>query len=123
MSDVRNDLSELAAVDLHDAGKLEGSSEWKIRKLIKQGEYESYVDGNRRKVTLRSIKARRERLLKAQASSPTMPPAKAWEQAVAVRAERRRLAVADRSDTRPPRRRAKPKTQGPIGPEGDTTTK
>ena len=121
MSDVRNDLSDLAAVDLHDACQLEGSSEWKMRKLIKQGEYESYVDGNRRKVTLRSIKARRERLLKAQASSPTIPPAKAWKQAVAVRAERRRLAAADRSDARPSRRRARPKAPGPVGLESDTT--
>jgi hypothetical protein len=119
MSDVRNDLSELTAVDLHDACKLECSSEWKMRKLIKEGEYESYIDGNRRKITLRSIKARRERLLKAQASSPTIPPAKAWEQAVAVRAERRR--AADRSDARPSLRSVKLKTQGPIGSESDNT--
>jgi hypothetical protein len=72
--DVRSDLSELAALDLRDACKLEGSSEWKMRKLINKGEVESYVDGNRRKVTLRSIIARRERLLKAQAPSPTIPP-------------------------------------------------
>src|SRR5215831_17984145 len=96
MSDVRNDLSELAALDLRDACKLEGSSEWKIRKAIKRGEYESYVDGNRRKVTLRSIIARRERLLNAQAPSPTIPPAEAWMSGVAVRAKRRRLAAADK---------------------------
>jgi hypothetical protein len=96
MSDVRNDLSELAALDLGDACKLDGLSEWKMRKLIKQGEVESYVEGNRRKVTLRSIIARRERLLKAQAPSPTIPPAEAWMSGVAVRAERRRLAAADK---------------------------
>ena len=96
MSDVRNDLSELAAVDLRDACKLDGSSEWKMRKLIKQGEVESYVDGNRRKVTLRSIMARRDRLLRAQAPSSTIPPAEAWMLGVAVRAERRRLAAADK---------------------------
>jgi hypothetical protein len=72
--DVRSDLSELAALDLRDACKLDGSSEWKMRKLIKKGEVESYIDGNRRKVTLRSLKARRERLIKAQAPSPTIPP-------------------------------------------------
>src|SRR5215471_17631685 len=98
MSDVRNDLSDLAAVDLSDACKLESSSEWKIREAIKRGEYESYIDGNRRKVTLRSIEARRNRLLKAQAPSPTIPPAEAWVRAVAVRAERRRLAAADKGE-------------------------
>jgi hypothetical protein len=74
MSDVRSDLSELAAVDLSDACKLDGSSEWKIRKLIKEKQLESFVDGNRRKVTLRSLKARREWLLQAQNPSPILPP-------------------------------------------------
>ena len=74
MSDVRSDLSELAALDLRDACKLDGSSEWKMRKLIKQGEVESYVDGRKRKVTLRSLKARRERLLKTQTAPSTIPP-------------------------------------------------
>jgi hypothetical protein len=72
--DVRSDLSELAALHLRDACKLVGSSEWKMRKEIERGEYESYLDGNRRKVTLRSIKARQERLIKAQTPSPTIPP-------------------------------------------------
>jgi hypothetical protein len=98
MSDVRNDLSELAAVHLRDVCKLESLSEWKVRKLIKQGAYESYVDGNRRMVTLRSIKRRQDRLLRAQAPSPTVPPADAWMLGVAVRAERRRLAAADKGE-------------------------
>jgi hypothetical protein len=72
--DVREALSDVAALDLSDAGKLEGSSQWKMRKLIKEGEYESYMDGRKRKVTLRSIKARRDRLLKAQTAPPTIPP-------------------------------------------------
>jgi hypothetical protein len=72
--DVRSYWIELAALDLRDACELEGSSEWKMRKDIERGEYESYLDGRKRKITLRSIKARRERLLKAQTPSPTIPP-------------------------------------------------
>jgi hypothetical protein len=72
--DVRSDLSDLAALDLRDACKLVGSSEWKMRKEIERGEYESYLDGRKRKITLRSIKDRQERLLKAQTAPPTIPP-------------------------------------------------
>ena len=72
--DVRSDLSEIAAVDLSKAAKLDDSSEWYMRQLIKRGELESFMDGRKRKVTLRSIKARQERLLKAQNAPPTIPP-------------------------------------------------
>jgi hypothetical protein len=72
--DVRSDLSEFAALDLSDVCELESSSESKVRKDIERGEYESYLDGRKRKITLRSFKARRERLLNAQTPSPTIPP-------------------------------------------------
>ena len=73
-NDVRSDLSEIAAVDLKKAAELEDSSEWYVRELIKRGELESYIAGRKRKVTVRSIKARQERLLKAQTAAPTIPP-------------------------------------------------
>jgi hypothetical protein len=72
--DVRSDLSEIAAVDLSKAAKLVDSSEWYVRQLIKQGKLQSFMDGRKRKVTLRSIKERQERLLKAQNAPPTIPP-------------------------------------------------
>jgi hypothetical protein len=72
--DLRAELTKLASVDLSVACDVTDSSEWKIRKEISRGELESFMDGRKRKITVRSIQARMERLLKAQASSPTIPP-------------------------------------------------
>jgi hypothetical protein len=68
------DLSDVAAVGLSKARELTDSSEWYLRRLIKRGELVSFMDGRTRKVTVRSIKARQERLLKVQPTPPTIPP-------------------------------------------------
>jgi hypothetical protein len=65
---------DLAAVGLGEASELLDASEWYVRELIKRGELESFLDGRTRKVTVRSIKVRQERLLKVQAPAPTIPP-------------------------------------------------
>lgn len=44
-----------------------------LHKLIATGEIESFVDGNRRKVTVRSIVRRRDRLLAEGRQSPSRP--------------------------------------------------
>ena len=68
------DLSDVAAVGLGKTGELLDASEWYVRELIKRGELESFLDGRTRKVTVRSIKARQDRLLKSSATPPTIPP-------------------------------------------------
>jgi hypothetical protein len=74
MSDVGG-LSDVAAIGLGKTGEVLDCGEWYVRQLIKRGELESYLDSRTRKVTVRSIKARQERLLKAQTPAPTIPPA------------------------------------------------
>jgi hypothetical protein len=66
--------TDLAAVGLDKARELLDASEWYVRELIKRGELESYLDGRTRKVTVRSIKARQDRLLQAQTPAATIPP-------------------------------------------------
>jgi hypothetical protein len=73
MTDV-GDLSHVAAVGLGKTGELLDCGEWYVRELIRRGELDSYLDGKTRKVTVRSIKDRQERLLKAQTTPPTIPP-------------------------------------------------
>jgi len=58
------------AVRVSEASRLEGNcGRAEIHRRINAGEYESYLDGRRRLITLRSIRARQERLLKETAGS------------------------------------------------------
>jgi hypothetical protein len=61
----------------------------KAYKLIKAGEYESFLDGGSRRITLRSIKKRQEQLLAAQKSFARAP----WTHAIV---DRRKKAAAAR---------------------------
>jgi hypothetical protein len=112
-------LNDLGSVTLSNAGKITSESEWKVRKKIDEGRYESYLDGRIRKVTLRSIKADQERLLKAQPLAEILPPADAWKKAVEVRAHGHRLA-ADGSKPRSPQA---PRQQGKPVDAAIATTK
>jgi hypothetical protein len=51
------------AVRPTEAARIENCSRTVIHQRIGAGEYESYLDGKRRLITLRSIRARQERLL------------------------------------------------------------
>jgi hypothetical protein len=87
--DLRGDFSKIAAVTLKKTAKLCDCSEWYIRKLIKEGQLDSDLDGGIRKVPLRSIEERQERLLKAQNPSPTIPPPPDHAKIAKARAEKR----------------------------------
>jgi hypothetical protein len=65
------------------------SSEWKVRKLIKDKEYKSYIDGRTRKITRESYVARRNRLINEQKPSPTTPPPPDRAKLAKARAEAR----------------------------------
>jgi hypothetical protein len=103
MRDVlRADLAEIASVDISVACDMTDSSEWKIRKEVDRGELESFMDGRKRKITVRSIKARMERLIKAQNQSPTIPPPPDHAKIAKAKAEAR--ARKNQLGTPPPRR-------------------
>jgi hypothetical protein len=112
-------VAKFKALDLSVAADLEDASEWTMRQRIDNGEYESYLDGNKRKITLRSIIERRKRLLEAQTPSPTIPPKDAWVKSAKVRARRRRLAAVD--NRKPPSPNA-PRRGRPRKPETTATT-
>jgi hypothetical protein len=73
MGSVSN-FEDVAAIGLAKTCELLDCGEWRVRELIKTHELISYMDGRVRKVTLRSIRARQERLLEAQTPAPTIPP-------------------------------------------------
>lgn len=69
----RATLDDARSVGTALACQLIGCSRRTLQKLIDRGEIESFVDGNRRKVTLRSILRRRDRLLAEGGPSPSQP--------------------------------------------------
>jgi hypothetical protein len=74
---------------LNETAELEGCHANTVRKRIKDKEYESYLDGGIRKVTRRSVLARRNRLLQEQTVSPTLPPPPNHPKIAKARAEAR----------------------------------
>jgi hypothetical protein len=60
-------IEPLETVRPAGAAKIENCGETEIHRRINAREYESYLDGKRRLITLRSIRARQERLLKETA--------------------------------------------------------
>jgi hypothetical protein len=61
-------IAKIGVVSPRQAGVIDNIGQTRVFDLIKSGEYESYLDGGSRKITLRSVIARRERLL-AQAKA------------------------------------------------------
>jgi hypothetical protein len=66
-------IEQVASVSFQQACALQDVGPTKGHELVDTGEWESYLDGSTRKVTLRSIKARRDRLL-AEAKTTSRPP-------------------------------------------------
>jgi hypothetical protein len=64
-------IEQVASVSFQQACALQDVGPTKGHDLVNTGEWETYLDGSTRKVTLRSIKARRDRLL---ADAKTAPP-------------------------------------------------
>jgi hypothetical protein len=67
-------LAEIRSVGTTVACELIPCSIATLHKLIKDGEIESFLDGNQRRVTVRSIIARRDRLLAAGSKAFHKPP-------------------------------------------------
>jgi hypothetical protein len=63
-ADLADMFEDIASVSVHDACVLVPAGVTKLYQLINSGELESFLDGKSRRITLRSIKARRDRLLK-----------------------------------------------------------
>jgi N6-adenosine-specific RNA methylase IME4 len=63
-------IEQVASVPFQQACTLQGVGTTTGYELINAGEWESYLDGKSRKVTLRSIKARRDRLLSEAKTRP-----------------------------------------------------
>ena len=66
-------IEQVASVSFQQACVLQDVKPTKGHELVDTGEWETYLDGSTRKVTLRSIKARRDRLL-AEAKTTPRPP-------------------------------------------------
>jgi len=63
-------IEQVASVSFRQACTLQDVRTTKGYELVDSGEWESYLDGKSRKVTLRSIKARRDRLLAEARTAP-----------------------------------------------------
>jgi hypothetical protein len=93
--DLAEMVGDIASVSVRDACLLVPAGITKIYDLINSGQLESFLDGKSRRITLRSIKARRDRLLRNDGNTPG-------------------AVAADRSA---PRRRGRPRKLDPR-PEG-----
>jgi hypothetical protein len=67
-------LQEVISVSVQQASVITGHGLTRIHQLIKTGELESFLDGGRRRIPLRSIKRRRDRLLAEAAANRNPPP-------------------------------------------------
>jgi hypothetical protein len=63
-------IEQVASVSFQQACTIQAVGATTGYELIDKGEWESYLDGKSRKVTLRSIKARRDRLLAEAKAAP-----------------------------------------------------
>jgi hypothetical protein len=66
-------IEQIGAVSPREACDVANIGLTRLYELIAAGELESYLDGKSRKVTLRSIKARRDRLLAEAKTAPPRP--------------------------------------------------
>jgi hypothetical protein len=64
-ADLADLFERIGSVSVRQACALVPAGVTKIYDLINGGELESFLDGKSRRITLRSIKARRDRLLKS----------------------------------------------------------
>jgi hypothetical protein len=71
---IQNSAIEPFAVTPRVAAQMESCGITQFYKRLNAGEYESYLDGGKRLITVRSIRARRERLLAAAAGTPRDNP-------------------------------------------------
>jgi hypothetical protein len=61
--DLADAFENVASVSVRQACALIPAGPTRVYELINNGEVESYLDGSARRITLRSIRARRDRLL------------------------------------------------------------
>jgi hypothetical protein len=91
--DLQKLLAKIGSVSPKQAGVIDGIGLTKVHELIRSGDYESYLEGSSRRITLRSMIARRERLL-AEAKTSPPPPRRGLTEATAAsltsRAKRKR---------------------------------
>jgi hypothetical protein len=82
-------IQKIGVVSPRQAGVIDNVGMTTVHERIKNGEYESFLDGASRKITLRSILERRKRLLAAaaEATSPRRPPPRQAKQAAAEAVE------------------------------------
>jgi hypothetical protein len=69
-----SEATEPFAVPPKAAARMENCGLTEFYRRLNSGEYESYLDGGKRLITVRSIRARQERLLKAASGSPRQNP-------------------------------------------------
>lgn len=62
-----SEIEPIPTIRVGPLAKHEKCTPGEIHRRINAGEYESYLDGRRRLITLRSVRARQERLLKETA--------------------------------------------------------
>jgi hypothetical protein len=77
MSDESLVTIEPFAVRVPEAMRLDGCRTTEFYRRLKAGEYESFVDGSVRMVTVRSIRARQQRALAASNASGDKPARRA----------------------------------------------
>jgi hypothetical protein len=63
-------IEQVASVSFQQACTLQDVGTTRGYELVDSGQWESYLDGKSRKVTMRSIKARRDRLLAEAKTTP-----------------------------------------------------
>jgi hypothetical protein len=73
MSDENLVTIEPFAVRVTEAMRLDGCRTTEFYRRLKAGEYESYIDGTTRMVTVRSIRARQQRALAASNANGDKP--------------------------------------------------
>lgn len=66
--------TELFAVQPKVAARLDNCGLTELYERLNAGEYETYIDGGKRLITVRSIRARQERLLAAAGGAPRSNP-------------------------------------------------
>jgi hypothetical protein len=100
-------IDQLGAVSPRQACVIADIGLTRLYELIAAGELESYLDGKSRKVTLRSIKARRDRLLSEAKTTPRAanPPPRPPQRKVSRRATNATTIGARPASSTPPRKK------------------
>jgi hypothetical protein len=74
MADKSTTIIEPFAVSPRQVARIDHCGLTEVYKRLNRGEYESFIDGSKRLITVRSIRARQERQLAAGAGTPRENP-------------------------------------------------